>query len=142
MEMSSPFNLEASLERARQRFGEGKKKIRKARSDRGQSRIPEKVLAKLRKLVEGEDYPGMTKIQEVLADFCLKEHVACPSRATIYSFLLRDSGPSYPLVDLPQPVQAALYNLDGNQRVPGGQLVFYCLNYGDLSALQYAAGMP
>jgi len=38
--------------------------------------------------------------------------------------------------------RAALYNLPRDGEVPGEQLAFYCFNYGDLKAVQYAAGLP
>ena len=37
---------------------------------------------------------------------------------------------------------AALYNLGPGARVPGRQLAFYCLNYGSLSAMSFAATLP
>jgi hypothetical protein len=50
--------------------------------------------------------------------------------------------PTYRVGDLPAPVQDALYNLEPDSEVPAHQLAFYCVNYGDLEAVSFAAGLP
>jgi hypothetical protein len=60
----------------------------------------------------------------------------------VYKLLDKLSTPTYRLADLPSAVVAALYNLVPTSNVPGHQLAFYCFNYGDLSAVSFAAGLP
>lgn len=140
--MSSPFNLEASFERASKRFAKEPSSKRKIRSDRGKTRLPREGVELLRYYLQGYEFTGIKTVLSKLAEVCQQRALSCPSRATVYKFIQQDTGPRYSLTELPDPVSAALYNLGGTGDVPGAQLVFYCLNYGDLKAIQYTAGMP
>jgi len=73
---------------------------------------------------------------------CERRGLTAPSRATTYKLLARLPVPTYRVADLPAAVQSALYNLQPESRVPAHQLVFYCVNYGDLEAVSFAAGLP
>ncbi|MBI5547524.1 MAG: hypothetical protein HY901_26880 [Deltaproteobacteria bacterium] len=77
-----------------------------------------------------------------LAGFCQDRNLSCPSRASVYKLLDRLDGHRYRVDELPTAVRAALYNLAPDADVPGHQVAFYCFNYGDLSAVCFASGMP
>ena len=84
-------------------------------------------------------------MRELLADLarrCGRKGLAPPSRATVYRLMDTLPGPRYRVRDLPAAVRAALYNFAPDSEVPGHQVAFYCANYGDLSALSFAAGLP
>jgi hypothetical protein len=49
---------------------------------------------------------------------------------------------SFAIADLPHAARESLYNLPETGEVPGHQLAFYCLNYGGLDAISFAAGLP
>jgi hypothetical protein len=140
--MSSPLDLQASIERARKRLAGPPGTGRKKRSDLGSFRIKPRVAARLRTLLSGHDHPGINAILSDLKQYCAENDLPCPSRATVYNFVQKDRGPSYAVAGLPAPVRAALYNLPAEGQVPGAQLAFYCFNYGSLAALHYAASMP
>jgi hypothetical protein len=139
--VESPFDLGASIERARLRLGDTPTG-RKRRSDRGQHRSDPRVIQALRRLLGGHDYPTIGAVLEELRAVCARRSLPCPSRATLYKLILAESGPRYPVASLPEAVRAALYNLDLQSSVPGAQLAFYCFNYGELPALCFAAGLP
>jgi len=84
----------------------------------------------------------MGKILRDIEERCRGSGRTAPSRATTYKLLLSLPGPDYRAGDLPESVQSALYNLAPESIVPGRQVAFYCFNYGDLSALSFAAGLP
>ena len=84
----------------------------------------------------------MTRLLEDVSERCRRIGVAPPSRATVYKLLRVVDGARHRVGDLPGPVQAALYNLEADSVVPERQVAFYCFNYGDLSALSFAAGLP
>ncbi len=65
-----------------------------------------------------------------------------PSRASLYNALPVLNGHLYRVSGLPPATAAALYNFDGSGTVSGRQLVFHCLNYGQLDAVSFAAGLP
>lgn len=79
---------------------------------------------------------------ERLGRFCRAKGLKPPARATIYQAMTRTPPRAHAVADLPEAVQQALYNLRGAEEVPGHQLAFYCLNYGDLAAISFAAGLP
>ena len=56
--------------------------------------------------------------------------------------MARASAPSFAITDLPLAARETLYNLPQTGEVPGHQLAFYCLNYGGLDAISFAAGLP
>ncbi len=84
----------------------------------------------------------MAAIQRRITDVCVEHGLRPPSRASLYNVLVRIQGHSYEVSALPPHVGEALYNLAPNGTVPGHQLVFYCVNYGSLAAVSYAAGLP
>ena len=96
----------------------------------------------LRRLLSGQEYPGIGSIRSELEAFCDANRLPCPSRATIYNFMARARCETHAAADLPPSVRNALYNLRGDAQVPGSQLAFYCFNYGDLTAAHFAAGLP
>ena len=84
----------------------------------------------------------MASVLRRVAQRCRDEGVPVPSRATLYKLVDRLPTATYRLADLPPAVQAALYNLGPDSEIPGHQLAFYCLNYGELAAVSFAAGLP
>lgn len=84
----------------------------------------------------------MAAIQRRVADVCVEHGLRAPSRASLYNILTRIEGHSCDVSALPPRVGEALYNLAPDGTVPGHQLVFYCVNYGSLAAVSYAAGLP
>ena len=93
-------------------------------------------------MLSGHQYPVVSELLRRLERACDRLDETCPSRATVYKFMSRDPGMLYDLDELPGAVRAALYNLQPGARIPGAQLAFYCFNYGDLAAVQFAAGLP
>jgi hypothetical protein len=51
-------------------------------------------------------------------------------------------GHTYRARDLPTSALEALYNISPDALVPGHQVAFCCFNYGTLSAICFASGMP
>jgi hypothetical protein len=135
------FDLQRSLELASARL-QGGATVRRPRSDRGRSRLPAPVLAHLASVLGGVDPPRMRDVQRQTASFCATAGYRAPSRATLYNVLHTLPTRLYLVADLPADVQAALYNFSPESQVPGHQLAFYCLNYGGLRALSFAAGLP
>ena len=133
------FDIESSVARAQRRLGRG---TRKARADRGEVRLDPRVVECVAASVGGFDRPPMSRLLEDVSERCRRIGVAPPSRATVYTLLRVVDGARHQVADLPGPVQAALYNLEADSVVPGRQVAFYCFNYGDLSALSFAAGLP
>lgn len=84
----------------------------------------------------------MRAILDDLGTWCEALGEKTPARATVYQAMARFPSGTYPIGELPAQVRIALYNLDPDGTVPGHQLAFYCLNYGDLSAMSFAAGLP
>jgi hypothetical protein len=140
--MASTFDLEKSFSRAAKRFADTKPPARKSRSDRGALRISADVVRLLEMVVSDMDYPGMTELMARLCRGCQQSGLDAPSRATVYKLLRRVDGPAYRLSSLPKDVQDALYNLGPDNLVPAAQVVFYCFNYGNLRAVQWAATLP
>jgi hypothetical protein len=134
------FDLAASVDRARRRFGSGG--ARQRRSDAGKLRLPAATVALLRPLLLDQGRPRMVDLQRELAAACQRRGLKAPARATLYACLALVEPHGYRVVDLPRHVQGALYNLDVSATVPGHQLAFYCFNHGDLAAISYAAGLP
>ena len=79
---------------------------------------------------------------ERVAKRCRTEGLNPPSRATVYKLLGTLPTPAYRVAELPPAVRSALYNLEPESDVPGHQVVFYCFNHGDVSAVSFAAGLP
>ena len=137
------FDLEKSARRARQRLGDADPRAgRKPRSDRGRSRLDPRTLDCVHRALSGHERPRMRDLLAALDLFCEDLGVSPPSRATVYKLMATAPGPFYQVGDLPAAVQAALYNLAPESEVPGHQVAFYCVNYGDLSAVSFAAGLP
>jgi hypothetical protein len=96
----------------------------------------------VRKRLLGAERPHLPSLIGELKTFCLKSKLPCPSRASVYKLLNQVDGHSYRMGELPPAVRTALYNLALGSVVPGHQVAFYCFNYGDLSAVCFASGMP
>lgn len=84
----------------------------------------------------------MPQILAQVAEQCRRHGLRAPSRATVYKLLATLPATTYRLATLPPAVRNALYNLDDASEVPAHQVAFYCFNYGDLSAISFAAGLP
>lgn len=100
------------------------------------------LLAELRARVLTAQRPSMTRIQRQLAALARERGWRPPARATLYAALATLEGSRHEVTRLPPAVRAALYNLAPDSVVPGHQLAFYCFNYGSLSAMSFAAGLP
>ena len=137
----SSFNLQSSLDRAEKRMGQVTTS-RRRRSDRGCPRLVPEVNSKLEDLLRGQDRIPVRAIQRALGEYCTDRDLRPPARATIYESMARAPAGSYSIADLPRAAREALYNLEANGTVPGHQLAFYCLNYGGLGAVSFAAGLP
>lgn len=90
----------------------------------------------------GYDRPKMANVLGRITERCRSEGLPAPSRATAYKLLNALPTPTYRLIDLPPAVQDALYNLGPDGEIPGHQVAFYCVNYGNLAAVSFAAGLP
>lgn len=139
--MRTPFDLDLSIEKAEKRLLKPRR-VRKKRSDIGSLRIDKMVVALLDGLLAGQEYPGIQSLCDELARQCAPQGKRCPSRSSIYKLLRQAPDRSYPIEDLPDAARNALYNLASPGRVPGAQLVYYCLHYGSLAAIHFAAGLP
>lgn len=84
----------------------------------------------------------MVEVRRDLEAWCARRQLRAASRATLYNVLPGIRGHVYRVSDQPAAVRDALYNLGPDAKVPGHQLVFYCLNYGSLAAVSHAAGLP
>ncbi len=140
--MPSPFDLQSSLQRAEARLAGSGLTKRRRRSDLGALRVAPRAVSELRRLLAGDEFPGVQSILAALSRACERHGVGCPSRATVYKLILREPGRRYSAAGLPPAARAALYNLDADAQVPAAQLAFYCFNYGELEALHFAAGLP
>ena len=90
----------------------------------------------------GTDRPPMADVLKQISERCRSHGLEPPSRATVYKLLATLPTQVYRLSALPPAVQNALYNLAPDSEVPAHQVAFYCFNYGDLSAISFAAGLP
>lgn len=137
------FDLADSVRRAERRIGPPTREPgRLARSDRGRSRLDPRALAAVAAVFSDLERPGMAQALAEIAKRCRRARVRPPSRATAYKLLDTLPTHSYRFEDLPPAVQDALYNLSPGSEVPGHQVAFYAFNYGDLSALSFASGLP
>jgi hypothetical protein len=137
------FDLKESIDRARKRLGAASEgRFRAPRSDRGGFRLDPRVVEIVAGALSGRERPRTREMLDRIGRECRAAGLAPPARATIYKLMGRLPGPSRRAGDLPAPVRAALYNLAPESLVPERQIVFYCLNYGDLRAVSFAAGMP
>lgn len=100
------------------------------------------VRERLRAMLLAQERPRIADVLRELRAFCEATKRRCPSRATVYSALLRVEGHRHAFGELPASVRAALYNLDEDAVVPGAQVAFACFHFGDLAALSFAAGLP
>ncbi len=138
----STFNLESSIQKAQQRLRHTRLSTRKKRSDRGKLRLHRGIQSYLNKQLAGHVRPAMKQVLRNLRNHCLQKNLRCPSRAFVYQYLRKIELPRVRVNALPRPVQQALYNFANYSVVPQHQLAFYCLNYGDISAISFAAGLP
>ncbi len=139
------FDLALSQAIARRRLGDrpgSPAGPRHPTSDRGSSRIAPEALRFLRRRLLAQERPRLPTLLDAVARFCRPKGVACPSRASVYALLRRSNGHRYRVGDLPGAVQAALYNLSPDSRLPGHQVAFYCFHFGDLAAISFASGLP
>lgn len=140
----SIFELDQSLEKAEARLGQDRQNRgpRRKRSDAGQWRLSPFVIGQLHQLLGGQQRPPMHRVLQQLKESCSRAGCKMPSRGTVYKFMAGATIHEYAIGQLSRQVQQALYNLDSQGTIPGHQLVFYCFNYGDLSAVSFAAGLP
>lgn len=134
------FNISEAQRQARARLG--RSSTRRRRSDAGQSRLPPMVLAELRSVALGTDRPSMAATQRRIAELCAGHGLRVPSRASLYNAFARIDGHTYRVSRLPSYASEALYNLAPDSVVPGHQVAFHCFNYGTLSGVSFAAGLP
>jgi hypothetical protein len=139
--LRSPFDLAQALERAA-RHKQPPRRGRKARSDRGVSRMDPRAQRALLALASGVEKPASSALVAEARALCERIGAAPPSRATIYNFIAGVRTPERLVADLPLAVQDALYNLERDSSVPESQIAFYCFNYGGLEAMSFAAGLP
>ncbi len=142
----SIFNLKSSISSAERRLSghdpQKQRTSRRQRSDRGGSRLDLAVRAHLDLLMSGYAQPRMRDVCTKISAHCLAHGLKVPSRATVYNY--RTIAKTTPVVSslLPPEVRSCLYNLEGVVTVPAHQLVFHCLNYGNIRAMSFAASMP
>jgi hypothetical protein len=140
------FKLDEALERAEKRLAAGPddapRRVPRQRSDRGRSRLEPAVLEQLEQLLQERDRLPVRTILERLRERCAALGVRAPARATVYQAIEQIPARGHRIEELPEPVRRTLYNLAATGEVPGRQLAFYCLNYGGLEAVSFAAGMP
>ncbi len=134
------FDLKESQRTARARLRSASG--RKARADRGRSRLPRVVLDEVRSSALGMNRPSMAALQRRVASTCAAAGLRVPSRASLYNAFAAIEGHSYAIQSLPPDVVSVLYNLSPTGTVPGRQLAFYCFNYGSLTAVSHGAGLP
>ena len=131
------------MKRAQERMGpESAPSDRAPRSDRGKTRLDPAVIDLINEVLAGHERPRMREILARVNGACEAASLRPPSRATIYKLMRTLPAGIYRKPDLPPAVQSALYNLSPECDIPGHQLAFYCLNYGDLAAISFAAGLP
>jgi hypothetical protein len=131
------------MERAARRLGApGPAGARRRRSDRGVSRLDPAVLACVEEAASGRERPAMRELLARIADLCRARGLRPPARATVYHLLPGLRGATCRVEDLPPSVRAALYNLGPEGEVPVRQVAFCGMNYGDLAAMHFAAGLP
>ncbi len=136
----SAIDLEASLEKAQERLGSDKP--RRPRSDRGEPRLDPAIRQEIQRLLLAQERPAVKAMQAELEAFCRQRGKKMPARSTLYLAMASFPAHAYRIEDLPPGPRRALYNLPTTGEVPGHQLAFYCLNYGDLEAISFAGGMP
>jgi hypothetical protein len=141
----SAFSIESSIARAEQRL---RASGRKARSDKGHTRLPPAVEAKLRELLLDQDKPSIVSLARELGDFCLSRGTRPIARASLYNAIERVPVPALPRSSLPEAVLQSLYNLaepTGSSEgadIPCDQIAFYAFNYGSTAAVSFASGLP
>lgn len=84
----------------------------------------------------------MSVLRRRIAVLCMRRGLRVPARTSLYSAFDRMEGRAYLVSELPVHVRAVLYNLAPSSSLPGRQLAFYCVNYGPLTAISFAAGLP
>jgi hypothetical protein len=134
------FDLNESQRLAEERLARASK--RRRRSDAGRPRLHPVILEEMRSLLLGFERPSMSATGSELARRAARHGLRAPSRASLYNAPARTPGHVYETSLLPAQVREVLYNLPEDGQIPGHQLVFYCFNYGPLSAVSYAAGLP
>ena len=145
----SGLSLSDSIAKAERRLGPGG---RARRSDRGRSRIAPEAERHLQRLLQTRDKPSITAVAKELDEYCRRQRIPSPSRASVYNAVARAPAPSVRVAELPAEVQRSLYNLRieasrapdaaDDRNLPGDQVVFYAFNYGSPRAISYAAGLP
>jgi hypothetical protein len=112
------------------------------RADAGKFRLDPRLQEKLGALFVTTEPLRMSVVERELHEFCRRTGLRVPSRAALYR--ARRSLPlqRYRKQDLPEAVQASLYNLSAEALVPGEQIAFYAFNYGSTGAMSFASGLP
>jgi hypothetical protein len=100
------------------------------------------MVGELERLLGAQERPPVSLLLAKLSELATRRGLRVPARATIYYAMQRAPSRTYSISQLTDEVQSALYNLDPKGNVPGHQLAFYCLNYGGLRAMSFAAGLP
>ena len=140
------FKLDEALARAETRLAAyplgSPRRAPRHRSDRGRSRLEPAVLELLERLLQERERLPVRSILERLRERCTVLGLRPPARATIYEAIEQIPARGHRIEGLPEPVRQTLHNLAGTGEVPGRQLAFYCLNYGGLEAVSFAAGLP
>ena len=136
------FDIQSSIDRAEARLKGAPTRRRRPRSDRGASRLDARILEWLTTATAGHDRPNMTAVIAEVSARCRRAGIKSPSRATVYKRVATLPTTTLRRATLPAAVQNALYNLADDSAVPAHQVVFYCLNYGDLAAVSFAASLP
>ncbi len=123
-------------------FEEAERRLSSSTRRASPSRLDPRVLRALREHLSGQERPSITAVRRSLSKLCRRWKLPPPSRATIYHLIEREPLHTYDIGALPKAARDALYNVAPTGRIAGGQLAFYCFNYGTLAALSFAAGLP
>ena len=114
---------------------------RKARSDRGHSRLSPSVESRLIAILGRRDRPAIVDVLRELRVFCTRRGLQMPSRATVYNAMNRVPAPEYDFGEMPDSVQRTLHNV-ARGKIPGPQVVFAAFNFGDTRAISFASSLP
>lgn len=134
------FDFDASIARAEVRLG--RERVRAKRRDSGQARIDARVLELVHGKLSGQERPDLVAVHASVIALCRAVGLKPPARSSLYAIADRMPGRMYALCDLPEHVRETLHNVAPTAEVPGRQIAFACVNYGDARALAFAASLP